>query len=120
MIKHIDEMLKLWAQELHSPYIHGGSGGGSMLAQLIACQGELIRGTHGSRVLLDESADIELIVNKHLAPELYLVVHEHYCNQDSLLAQKVAHCGCSLKTYYARLHRAHESIGTMLKGKKAA
>ncbi|CAI8809270.1 Transcriptional regulator [Pseudomonas donghuensis] len=120
MIKHIDEMLKLWAQELHTPEFCGGSGGGSMLALLMDCKGELIRGTRGSRVLLDESADIEIIVNKHLAPELYLVVKEHYCNQDSLLAQKILHCGCSRKTYYERLHQAHRCVETMLRGKKAA
>lgn len=120
MIKHIDEMLKLWAQELHTPDFCSGSGGGSMLALLIECQGELIRGTRGSRVLLDESADIELIVNKHLAPELYVIVREHYCNQESLLSQKITFCRCSRKTYYDRLHQAHQAIESMLMGKKAA
>lgn len=119
MIKHIDEMLKLWAQELHTPEFYGGSGGGSMLALLMDCKGELIRGTRGSRVLLDESADIEIIVNKHLAPELYLVVKEHYCNSDSLLSQKYQHCGCSRDTYYQRLHAAHVCIGGLLMGKAA-
>ena len=76
MIKRIDEMLKLWAQDLHSPVTttYGGSTGGNMIAMLMECKGELIRGTRGSRVLLDESADIELIVNKHLAPELALEI----------------------------------------------
>lgn len=38
MIKHIDEMLKLWAQELHTPDVYGGgSGGGSMLGLLMDC-----------------------------------------------------------------------------------
>lgn len=120
MIKYIDEMLKLWAQELHTPDARSGSGVGSMLAMLIECQGELIRGTRGSRVLLDESADIELIVNKHLRPELYIVVREHYCNQESLLSQKITYCKCSRKTYYDRLHQAHEAIESLLMGKKAA
>lgn len=119
MIKRIDEMLKLWAQDLHSPQVCGVAGGGNMIAMLMECKGELIRGTRGSRVLLDESADIELIVNKHLAPELSLVVREHYCNQDSFLSQKMLHCGCSAPTYYRRLHDAHVSIDGLLMGKAA-
>ncbi len=120
MIKRIDEMLKLWAEDLHSPH-EGRSelGGGNMIAMLIECKGELIRGTRGSRVLLDESADIELIVNKHLAPELALVVMEHYCNHESFLSQKMLHCGCSAPTYYRRLHDAHVHIEGMLMGKAA-
>lgn len=120
MIKRIDEMLKLWAEDLHSPLQSKGTGaGGNMIAMLMACKGELIRGTRGSRVLLDESTDIELIVNKHLAPELAVVVREHYCNRDSFLHQKYTYCGCSRDTYYHRLHQAHEFIGGMLMGKAA-
>lgn len=121
MIKRIDEMLKLWAQDLHSPVPDnaGGPSGGNMIAMLMECKGELIRGTRGSRVLLDESADIELIVNKHLAPELAVVVWEHYCNQESFLSQKMLHCGCSAPTYYRRLHDAHVCIDGLLIGKAA-
>lgn len=121
MIKRIDEMLKLWAQDLHTPIIEncGGASGGNMIAMLMECKGELIRGTRGSRVLLDESADIELIVNKHLAPELALVVMEHYCNHDSFLSQKMLHCGCSTPTYYRRLHEAHVCIEGLLMGNAA-
>lgn len=119
MIKRIDEMLKLWAQDLHVPVTCGAAGGANMIAMLMACKGELIRGTRGSRVLLDESVDIELIVNKHLAPELSLIVREHYCNHDSFLSQKMLHCGCSMPTYYRRLHEAHASIESLLLGKAA-
>lgn len=120
MIKRIDDMLKLWAEDLHSPH-EGGSelGGGNMIAMLMECKGELIRGTRGSRVLLDESADIELIVNKHLPAQLSVLVWEHYCNHDSFLSQKMLHCGCSAPTYYRRLHEAHVLIDGMLMGKAA-
>jgi len=118
LIRRIDEMLKLWAEDLHSEFQGGGSGG-NMIAMLMACKGELIRGTRGSRVLLDESADIELIVNKHLAPDLSVIVREHYCNHDSFLSQKITHCGCSRKTYYERLHEAHECIAGLLVRKAA-
>lgn len=119
MIKRIDEMLKLWAQDLHTPVSCGAVGGGNMIAMLMECKGELIRGTRGSRVLLDESVDIELIVNKHLPPELSLIVREHYCNHDSYLSQKMLHCGCSTPTYYRRLHDAHVCIEGLLLGKAA-
>jgi len=119
LIKHIDAMLKLWAEDLHSAAPEG-TGSGNMIAMLMETKGELIRGTRGSRVLLDESADIELIVNKHLPPQLSVVVHEHYCNHDSFLSQKITHCGCCRKTYYERLHEAHECIAELLLGKKAA
>ncbi|VCU63165.1 Hypothetical new protein [Pseudomonas synxantha] len=85
-----------------------------MIAMLMECKGELIRGTRGSRVLLDESVDIELIVNKHLPPQLSVVVREHYCNHESFLAQKITHCGCCRKTYYERLHQAHVCIAGLL------
>lgn len=119
MIKHIDAILKLWAEDLHSAAPEG-TGSGNMIAMLMETKGELIRGTRGSRVLLDESADIELIVNKHLPPQLSVVVREHYCNHDSFLSQKITHCGCCRKTYYERLHEAHECIAELLLGKKAA
>ena len=118
MIRRIDTLLKLWAEDLHAPP-QGACGGGNMIAMLMECKGELIRGTRGSRVLLDESADVELIVNKHLAPELAVVVREHYCNWESLLSQKYAHCRCSRETYYQRLHEAHECIAMLLMGKAA-
>lgn len=119
MIKRIDEMLKLWAEDLHSERAATEFGGGNMIAMLMACKGELIRGTRGSRVLLDESADIELIVNKHLPAQLTVVVREHYCNHDSLLSQKITYCGCSRKAYYERLHEAHECIASLLMAKAA-
>ncbi|VVO50126.1 hypothetical protein PS862_00268 [Pseudomonas fluorescens] len=119
MIKRIDEMLKLWAEDLHSDPQGSELGGGNMIAMLMECKGELIRGTRGSRVLLDESADIELIVNKHLAPQQSVIVREHYCNHESFLSQKYTHCGCSRDTYYQRLHEAHLCIAGMLMGKAA-
>ena len=118
MIKHIDAMLKLWAEDLHSAAPEG-TGSGNMIAMLMETKGELIRVTRGSRVLLDESADIELIVNKHLPPQLSVVVREHYCNHDSFLSQKYTHCGCSRDTYYQRLHDAHLCIAGLLMRKAA-
>lgn len=118
MIKRIDTLLKLWADDLHSDAPEG-SGSGNMIAMLMETKGELIRGTRGSRVLLDDSADIELIVNKHLSPELSVVVREHYCNHDSFLSQKMLFCGCSAPTYYRRLHEAHQYIDGLLMGRAA-
>ena len=119
MIKRIDTLLKLWAEDLHSESPEG-TGSGNMIAMLMETKGELIRGTRGSRVLLDESADIELIVNKHLPPQLSVLVREHYCNHDSFLSQKMLYCGYSAPTYYRRLHEAHQCIANLLLGKQAA
>lgn len=124
MIKYIDEALELWAAELHPPEgvdALGAGGGGSMLATLIACRGELIRSTRGSRVLLDESAEIELIVNKLLPDKERQVVIERYTNYDSLERQRWEACGCSKARFYIRLHRAHLLIeGHLINRKRAA
>lgn len=124
MIRYIDEALKLWAAELHPPEgdapLAAGSGG-SVLATLIQSQGVLIRSTRGSRVLLDEAAEIELIVNTALPDEERAVVIEHYTNYSSLEHQRYEACGCSRAQFYRRLHRAHESIqGHLINRKRAA
>ncbi|MCG6541734.1 hypothetical protein MCB86_16800 [Pseudomonas sp. KSR10] len=111
MIKYIDEALQLWADELHGPEPIGhAGGGGNIIATLIDTKGTLIRSTRGSRVLIDQAAEIELIVNKYLPFEEHQVVVEHYCNRDSLQAQKWSACGCGRTVFYERLHRAHEMI----------
>ncbi|MCP1647272.1 PA0613 family protein [Pseudomonas nitroreducens] len=124
MIKYIDEALELWAAELHPPEgvaALGAGGGGSMLATLIACRGELIRSTRGSRVLLDESAEIELIVNKLLPDKERQVVIERYTNYDSLDRQRWEACGCGRDQFYRRLHKAHLLIeGHLIHRKRAA
>ncbi|WP_330114906.1 hypothetical protein SA496_01165 [Pseudomonas sp. JS3066] len=121
MIDYIDEALKLWAAELHGPEpVIWGSGGGNVIATLMATKGELIRSTRGSRVLLDEAAEIELIVNKHLPFKEKQVVVEHYTNYDSREAQKWEACGCGRTRYYERLHQAHESIEAQLMKRRAA
>ena len=55
MIKHIDAMLKLWAEDLHSAAPEG-TGSGNMIAMLMETKGELIRGTRGSRVTVSRYA----------------------------------------------------------------
>ena len=50
MIKAIDEMLKLWAEEMHAPGSNGGGyAGGNLIAMLIASKGEVVRGHRGLR-----------------------------------------------------------------------
>lgn len=116
MIDAMDEMLWLWARDMHGGPGGGGSGG-SMLGQLMDCKGELIRGSRGgSRMLLPYSADIELIVNKHLDAQLAVVVREHYLVRDPhrLESQKWERCGCGRTKFYELLHDAHVAIGGML------
>ncbi|HCA25243.1 MAG TPA: hypothetical protein DEP32_13845 [Pseudomonas sp.] len=123
MIRAIDEMLRLWAAELHPP---GGTwrcesgGGGSPLAALIDSKGVMIRSTRGARVLLDESAEIELIVRKHLPFRESQVIWEHYTNYDSFEYQRLEACGCSRAQFYRRLHMAHCLIQQGLMNRKRA
>lgn len=119
MIKEIDSLLRLWAQELHSDLSKGGLAGGNMVAMMMESNGQLIRGRRASRAPLESSLDIELIVNKHLQPDLASVVWEHYCNLDQSMSLRYAHCGCGRDTYYQRLHDAHLRIFGMLVGKAA-
>lgn len=100
MIKAIDEMLKLWAEEMHAPGSNGGGyAGGNLIAMLIASKGAVVRGHRGSRVILDRVAEVDRLVNR-LPEELKNVVVEHYLNRDSFPEQKYRHCGCSRNTFY--------------------
>lgn len=119
MIKEIDALLRLWAHELHSELSKGGLAGGNMVAMMMESNGQLIRGRRASRAPLESSLDVELIVNKHLDAELAKVVREHYCNHDTNMPLRYAHCGCGRDTYYQRLHDAHLCIAGLLMGKAA-
>lgn len=114
MIAEMDEMLKLWARDMHGPDgVTAGSG--SVLGRLMDCQGEMIRGSGSrSRMLLPWSADIELIVNKHLDFPLRQVVHEHYVARRKHEFEKWEACRCSRAQFYRRLDDAHASIAGML------
>ena len=117
MIPEMDDMLRLWALDMHGGPGCGGGSGGSMIAELMATKGELIRAKGGgSRMLLPYSADIELIVNKHLDAQLAVVVREHYLVRDPhrMDSQKYAACRCGRTQFYERLHAAHVAIAGML------
>ena len=119
MIKEIDSLLRLWAQELHSEHSKGGLAGGNMVAMMMESHGQLIRGRRAFRAPLESSLDIVLIVTKHLAPELVTVVREHYCTLDVDMRLRYAHCGCGRDTYYQRLHDAHLQIFGVMMGMAA-
>jgi hypothetical protein len=119
LIKEIDSLLRLWAQELHSEHAKGGLAGGNMVAMMMESNGQLIRGRRAFRAPLESSLDIELIVTKHLAPELVTVVREHYCTLGADMRLRYAHCGCGRDTYYQRLHDAHLQIYWVLMGAAA-
>ena len=81
---------------------------------MMESNGQLIRGRRAFRAPLEGSLDIELIVTKHLDAELVTVVREHYCNHDTDMRLRYAHCGCGRDTYYQRLHEAHLHIYSLL------
>ncbi len=111
MIKAIDEMLKLWAEEMHAPGSNGGGyAGGNLIAMLIASKGEVVRGHRGSRVILDRVAEVDRLVNR-LPEELKNVVVEHYLNRDSFPSRSTATavaaatpsiCACMWRTRVSR------------------
>ncbi|MFJ3259670.1 hypothetical protein ACIPK7_05405 [Pseudomonas sp. NPDC086581] len=116
----MDELLEVWAYEFHGPGLRNpqGAGFGNVIALLMDTGGELIRSTNrGSSVLIGQAAEVEMLMNRHRLPEeLEQVVWEHYVNTDSLESQKHAHCGCSQRTFYRRLHEAHVAIqGSLLR-----
>ncbi|MBI7132015.1 hypothetical protein MRQ32_028865 [Pseudomonas aeruginosa] len=118
MIKPIDEMLRTWAAELHPPNGVGSAGnangGSNVIAMLMATRGNLTRSTAGARCPLDRTADIELIVNKHLPPPIERVVRLHYTDYDMSDPMKWAACGCGKRQYYRRLDLAHAAIAEIL------
>ncbi|MCS7884246.1 hypothetical protein N0345_31050, partial [Pseudomonas aeruginosa] len=63
---------------------------------------------------LDRTADIELIVNKHLPPPIERVVRLHYTDYDMSDPMKWAACGCGKRQYYRRLDLAHAAIAEIL------
>lgn len=113
MIAYIDEALQRWADERGEANLAAGLGG-NVIASLIASQGVLTRGARGSRVLLDRAAEIEWIVDKHLAAEQRQVVIEQYCGRSTSPPQKWAACGCSRSQFYRRLGQAHKAIQLQL------
>lgn len=122
LIKAVDEILKLWAAELHPPNnstVEVG-GGQSMIAALMATKGELIRSSRRGSCPWDRTADIELIVNKHLPPDLEHLVRVHYTDYDSPDSMKWESCRCSRPQYYRRLNLAHAAIAELLISRRAA
>lgn len=122
MIKAVDEMLKLWAAELHPPegVRLGGGGKGSVLATLMATKGEIIRGSSRSACPWDRSADIELIVNKCLPDDLAHLVMVHYTDYDMCDSLKWEACKLRRTQYYQRLNLAHVGIAELLVGRRVA
>ncbi|MCY1546381.1 hypothetical protein D9M68_823760 [compost metagenome] len=122
LIKAIDEMLKLWAAELHPPESSAVEvgGGGSMIAILMATKGEIIRSSRGPTCYWSRTADIELIVNKHLPPDMEHLVRVHYTDYDSPDSRKWESCRCSRPQYYRRLNIAHAAIAELLISRRAA
>lgn len=121
MNRAMDELMVRWAEELHGPDSHcmGGSGG-STLARLIATKGMMIARTGGGLDLSSMSADIELIVNKHLPPPLERIAWVHYTDHDSPNSMKWERCGCSRPQYYRRLDLLHAGIAELLVQRRRA
>lgn len=121
MIRAVDELMTRWAEELHGPDRHVlASTGGSTLARLIDSKGMLISRTSGIGDLSSVSADIEVIVSRHLPEPLRLLARVHYLDHDSPNSMKWRRCGCGRSQYYKRLSLLHAAVAELLVGRRKA
>lgn len=121
MIRAVDELMTRWAEELHGPDSRLlVTAGGSPLGRLIDNKGVLISRCRGQGALESVSADIELIVNKHLPPPLQRLALVHYLDHDSPNSVKWERCGCGRSQYYKRLSLLHAAVAELLVGRRKA
>lgn len=120
IIPMVDRRLVTWGEwKLSERADSGEAAGSSMLGALMDSQGELIRSTNPSAGSMpDDIYDTDKAVQR-LPVELERVVREQYTNLIATAAQKAETCGCSTKTFYRRLGKAHQEILFVLKPPRA-
>ena len=117
----MDELMIRWAEELHGPDANVMQGAGcSTLARLIDSKGTVMSRTYGSVNLGSVSADIEIIVNKHLPPELERIAWVHYTDHDSPNSMKWERCACGRSQYYRRLRQLQDAVAELLVARRRA
>ena len=109
-IAKVDRWLEDWSEFVLAGDASASGYGSSTLAAVMDGMGEVVRSTvKGVSGLPDLIFDVDRAVNQ-LKPELKAVVFEHYVNRSALAEQRLRACGCSSKTYYRRLARAHQCV----------
>ncbi len=112
--------MQRWAEELHGPDRNRlGGPGHSPLAALMDGKGLVIRRPRGPVPLGSVSADIELIVNRHLPSRLERLAWIHYVWMD-LEVPCWERYGCSRAQYYRRLNLLHVAVAERLLRRRAA
>lgn len=109
-IAWVDVRLQRWAEWVERERMGGGNTQRNVIAALMDGQGVLARGTAGDAgAMPDAIYDTDRAVRQLPADQLQ-VVTEHYRHADAPEPKRLARCGCSRRTYYRRLARAHQSI----------
>ncbi len=114
MIEEIDRRLHEWAE-----YRVGGAGGGglSVLAALIAGQGQVVRSTATEVYVPDRIIDTGDAVAK-LEKDYRRIIHLQYLDTYLRPDQRARKARCSRMTFYRRLHSAHLQVLMHLKPPK--
>ena len=113
----IDQRLDTWARWRLANDDRGRiqTSTGSVLGALMAGGGEVIRGTNPSAGSMPDAIfDTDRAVQK-LDEKLRMVVEVQYLDGISTREEKASKCGCTSKTFYNRLVKAHSEILFLLK-----
>lgn len=108
-IAWVDVRLQRWAEWVERERMGGGNTQRNVIAALMDGKGVITRGTAPDGGMPDAIYDTDRAVRQLPADQLQ-VVTEHYRHADAPEPKRLARCGCSRRTYYRRLARAHQSI----------
>ena|GEM_PF-385609 len=116
LLPKIDSRLVVWGEwVLSNNRSYDSQAGGSMLGALMDSCGELIRGTNPSAGSMPDDVYDTAKAVEGLGDQLRMVVEQQYQNLSATPVQRAEECGCSAKTFYRRLAKAHNEILFMLK-----
>jgi len=116
-IDWVDARLRAWAEWCEAGGAVVGMGyGRNPIAGAIENGGQIIRGTGPASQAggYDPDYETDRAVSK-LPDDLRQVVVEHYRHADAAEWKRVRRCGCSRRTYYRRLARAHQSVMMLIR-----
>lgn len=114
-IAWVDVRLQRWAEWVDRERMGGGNTQRNVIASLMDGQGVIARGTAmDAGSMPDAIYDTDRAVRQLPADQLQ-VVNEHYRHADAPEPKRLARCGCSRRTYYRRLARAHQVVMMLLK-----
>lgn len=121
MIGEIDARLRAWSEWCeHGGVVVGLGYGINPIGSAVENGGQIIRGTGPASQPggYDPHYEIDRAVSQ-LPSDMQQVVVEHYRHADAAEWKRVRRCGCSRRTYYRRLARAHQAILFLLEAPRS-